>query len=131
MNGDITGVTTKDGGVTGVITGDGEVTGVTTDDGGITGVTPHHETETTGATLNENEAPIAGTEGYPGTPGVDHGGTIATEPGRNGDDNPPPLGPPKSDNDSDSDDDDATGDVMGLRPIIVRYQMMRYTIQIP
>jgi hypothetical protein len=35
-----------------------------------------------------------------------HGGTAATEPGSNDDDNPPSLGTPTSDDDSDSDDDD-------------------------
>jgi hypothetical protein len=101
-NGDIIGVTTEDGEVTGVTTAESTVTGVTTKTGGITGV----NTETTGVLLNDDEAPTSGTEDHPGTPGVAHECTAATEPVSNNADNPPPLGPPTSDDDSDSDDED-------------------------
>jgi hypothetical protein len=56
--------------------------------------------------LNDDEAPTSMTEDHPGTPGVAHECTSATEPGSNDVDNSPPLGPPTSDDDSDIDDDD-------------------------
>jgi hypothetical protein len=65
--------------------------------------------------INNDEAPTSGTEDHPGTPGVTHEGTAATEPVSNYD-NPSPLGPPTSDDDSDSDDedDDAAGNNDGI-----------------
>jgi hypothetical protein len=63
--------------------------------------------------LNDDESTSSGTEGHPGTQGVAHEGTATTETGGNDAENPPPFGPPMSDDGSDSDVDEDYDDVAG------------------